>query len=246
MSGPSAADAAGLAPAVASNVMQQPVPLHAQQQGAQQPSIDHRRARQVILAAVRQRGNPILSQIRSTLVEFIDGLAPDYLAGPEIAVLFISLKFHRLHPEYLSRRIQALTSTKHRSRVLLCRVDVEQPDEPLEQITLQAFHAGVSLVLAWTDAEAAAYLETLHRHQNKSAEALMAKLPEDDQRARFSDVLTTVKGVNRTDASIILQRFGSFTQLASATEEELQRCPGIGEKKVKQLHHVFHTPFYPC
>lgn len=55
---------------------------------------------------------------------------------------------------------------------MLCRVDIEQPDEALEQavsfvmlrplsflevgkqVTLTAFHGKLSLLLAWTDAEA--------------------------------------------------------------------------------------------
>ena len=169
---------------------------------------------------------------------------PDYLAGPETAVLFISLRFQRLHPDYLQKRIEAL-GARHRTKVLLCRVDLEQPEEPLEQVTLAAFHAGLSLLLAWSDAEAAAHLEMLHRHQNKSAEVLMGKVADGDHRSRLSEVLTTVRGVNRTDASSLVTRFGSLAAIARAPEEELQGVPGIGDKKVRQLHQVFHAPFFP-
>jgi len=228
---------------------QQPPPQE-EQPGEPQPDrpnrlFTHPRAAHAIIAATRQRGNPILGCVRSTQVEFAEGLVPDYLAGPEIVVLFISLRFHRLHPEYLKRRIEATKKARRRSRVLLCRVDVEHPEEQLESVTLQAFEAKLSLVLAWTDAEAAAYLETLHRQQNKGAEALMAKLPQGDKRARLAEVLASVKGVNRTDASRIMDRFGSLAGVARAAEEDLLRCSGIGDKKVRRLHQVFHTPFFP-
>lgn len=204
----------------------------------------HSKATHAIVAAMRQRGNPILAFVRSTLVEFVDGLAPDYLAGPDIAVCFISLKFQRLHPEYLARRIDAMGNS-HKTRVLLCRVDLEHPEEQLQAVTLKAFHSEISLVLAWSDAEAAAYLETLHRHQNQSADALMAKVPQGDLRARLTEALTTVRGVNKTDAANIMARFVSMADIAAAPVEGLQRCPGIGGKKVRQLHNVFHTPFFP-
>lgn len=65
-----------------------------------------------------------------------------------------------------------LLAGERRNRILLCRVDIEQPDEALEQavsfamlrplsflevgkqVTLTAFHGKLSLLLAWTDAEA--------------------------------------------------------------------------------------------
>lgn len=195
------------------------------------------------MAARRQQGNPVLGGIQSTLVEYVDGLVPDYLAGPDLAVLFISLRFQRLHPDYIERRLEAVRD-RYRLLVLLCRVDVDHPDEPLEQVTLLAFHGGASLLLAFTDAEAAAYLETLHRCQNKSAETLMGKLKEGDHRGRLTEVLTAIRGVNRTDAISLSSRFGSLASIATASEEELQKIPGIGSIKVRHLHQVCHAPFF--
>merc|ERR1712226_1111378 len=97
---------------------------------------------------------------------------------------------------------------------------------------IEAFHAGLSLLLAWSDAEAGQYLETLHRYQGKSADALMGKLAEGDHRTRVTEVLKSVKGINKTDATMLTTTFGSLAGIAAATEEELQRCPGIGDKKI--------------
>lgn len=158
-------------------------------------------------------------------------------------MLFISLRFQRIHQDYLDRRLKSLG--EWRNRILLCRVDVEQPEEALEQVTLTAFHGKLSLLLAWTDAEAAAYLETLHRHQSKGAQALMGRLTQGDHEARLREVLTTVKGINKTDAAALAARFGSFAGVAQAQREDLLRCSGIGDKKVRQLNNVFHKPFFP-
>mmetsp|Transcript_16298 Transcript_16298/g.37616 ORF Transcript_16298/g.37616 Transcript_16298/m.37616 type:complete len:231 (-) Transcript_16298:21-713(-) len=212
-------------------------------------SINADRARQTILAASRQQGNPMLEYVRATLVEYLPELTPDYLVTPDTGVLFISLRFHRLHPEYLQQRIKGMeaassSGSRYRVKVLLCRVDLEQPEEPLEQITLTSFHSKLSLLLAWTDAEAAAYLEMLHRQQHKGPEQLMGSLPEGDHHSRLAEVLTTVRGVNKSDASMLMLRFGSLAKIATATDEELVSCPGIGERKVKQLHHVLQEPFF--
>ena len=203
------------------------------------------RSKQAIIARFRQKDNPILACIRSTLVEHVpdDQLSVDFLAGPDTAVLFISLKFQRVHQDYLARRLKSLG--EWRNRILLCRVDIEQPDEALEQVTLTAFHGKLSLLLAWTDAEAAAYLETLHRYQSKGAEALRGRLTQGDHHARLLEVLTTVKGINKTDAAVLAGRFGSLAGVAKANQEDLLRCSGIGDKKVRQLANVFHKPFFP-
>eukprot|EP00913_Durusdinium_trenchii_P023909 g22454.t1 len=152
------------------------------------------------------------------------------LEGPDTAVLFISLRFQRIHQDYLDRRLKSLG--EWRNRILLCRVDVEQPEEALEQVTLTAFHGKLSLLLAWTDAEAAAYLETLHRHQSKGAQALMGRLTQGDHEARLRE------GINKTDAAALAARFGSFAGVAQAQREDLLRCSGIGDKKVRQLNNV--------
>jgi len=203
------------------------------------------RSKQAIVARFRQKDNPILACIRSTLVEHVpdDQLSADFLAGPDTAVLFISLKFQRVHQDYLARRLKSLG--EWRNRILLCRVDIDQPDEALEQVTLTAFHGKLSLLLAWTDAEAAAYLETLHRYQSKGAEALRGRLTQGDHHARLLEVLTTVKGINKTDAAALAGRFGSLAGVAKANQEDLLRCSGIGDKKVRQLANVFHKPFFP-
>lgn len=99
-------------------------------------------------------------------------------------------------------------------------------------MTLEAFHGKLSLLLAWTDAEAAAYLETLHRNQGKGAQALMGRISKGDQHARLLEVLGSVKGINKSDAAALATRFGSFAALAQAGPEDLLRCSGIGDKKV--------------
>ena len=55
--------------------------------------------------------------------------------------------------------------------------------------------------------------------------------------------LTSIKSVNRTDVSTLLNAFGSLADVCEADEQRLLLCPGIGDKKVKRLHDVLHASF---
>ena len=52
----------------------------------------------------RQKGNPILKLIRN--VSWAYGETPaDYLLSDSACALFLSLRYHQLHPNYLARRL---------------------------------------------------------------------------------------------------------------------------------------------
>ena len=60
-----------------------------------------------ILVSPRQKGNPILNSVRSVAWEYSD-IPADYVVGATTCALFLSLKYHRLHPEYIYNRIRDL------------------------------------------------------------------------------------------------------------------------------------------
>lgn len=55
--------------------------------------------------------------------------------------------------------------------------------------------------------------------------------------------LTNIKPVNKTDAMILLQNFGSLANIINSTENSLALCPGLGPRKAKKLHKLFNEPF---
>jgi len=55
--------------------------------------------------------------------------------------------------------------------------------------------------------------------------------------------LTTVRSINRTDATTLLATFGSLEKVVKATPETLGLCPGLGPQKANRLHRVLHQPF---
>lgn len=101
----------------------------------------------------------MLRHLRNVRWQFAD-IVPDYQAGTSTAVLFLSLRFHLLKPEYVYGRIRALQRA-YRLTVLLCHVDTDAATEPLAAVTRAAIGSDCTLICAWSAQECARYIETL-------------------------------------------------------------------------------------
>jgi DNA excision repair protein ERCC-1 len=60
-----------------------------------------------------------------------------------------SLRYHRLHPEYVHGRIQKLGKA-YLLRVLLVQVDVKDPQEVIKELTKVAIINDLTLMCAWS------------------------------------------------------------------------------------------------
>ncbi|ELW71113.1 DNA excision repair protein ERCC-1 [Tupaia chinensis] len=193
-----------------------------------------------IIVSPRQRGNPVLKFVRNVPWEFGD-VIPDYVLGQSTCALFLSLRYHNLHPDYIHERLQNL-GKNFALRVLLVQVDVKDPQQALKELAKMCILADCTLVLAWSPEEAGRYLETYKAYEQKPADLLMEKL-EQDFLSRVTECLTTVKSVNKTDSQTLLATFGSLEQLIAASREDLALCPGLGPQKARRLFDVLHEPF---
>ncbi|XP_004597998.2 DNA excision repair protein ERCC-1 [Ochotona princeps] len=193
-----------------------------------------------IIVSPRQRGNPVLKFVRNVPWEFGEVL-PDYVLGQSTCALFLSLRYHNLHPHYIHERLQSL-GKNFALRILLLQVDVKDPQQALKELAKVCILADCTLILAWSPEEAARYLETYKAYELKPADLLMEKL-EHNFLSRVTECLTTVKSVNKTDSQTLLATFGSLEQLAAASRDDLALCPGLGPQKARRLFDVFHEPF---
>ncbi|KAF6077402.1 ERCC excision repair 1, endonuclease non-catalytic subunit [Phyllostomus discolor] len=193
-----------------------------------------------IIVSPRQRGNPVLKFVHNVPWEFGD-VVPDYVLGQSTCALFLSLRYHNLHPDYIHQRLQSL-GKNFALRVLLVQVDVKDPQQALKELAKMCVLADCTLVLAWSPEEAGRYLETYKAYEQKPADLLMEKLDQDFI-SRVTDCLTTVKSVNKTDSQTLLTTFGSLEQLIAASREDLALCPGLGPQKARRLFDVLHEPF---
>ena len=197
-----------------------------------------------VLVSPKQRGNPVLRALRNVRWSFAD-VVPDYvLGGSGVVALFLSLRYHLLHPEYLAHRLRELQRA-FKLRLVLCCVDCEDPAKPLGEVNKAALLQGATLVCAWSPEEAARYIETFKLYETKTAEGIQARA-EADYGSRLAACLTTLRGVNKTDVATLGARLGSLAAVLTASKEELGACPGLGPTKVRRLHDAFHGPYRAC
>jgi len=62
----------------------------------------------VLVNRARQARNPIVGLIRACPVELVEEQVADFQLGVGCGCLFVQVKYHLLHPEYLTRRLREL------------------------------------------------------------------------------------------------------------------------------------------
>ncbi|KAM6289235.1 DNA excision repair protein ERCC-1 [Aegotheles albertisi] len=193
-----------------------------------------------IVVSPRQRGNPVLRFVRNVPWEFGD-IVPDYVLGQSTCALFLSLRYHHLHPGYLHSRLQEL-GRSFALQLLLLQVDVKDPQQALKDLAKICILADCTLLLAWSPEEAGRYLETFKAFEQKPPDLLKERVDQDFL-SRMTDCITSVKAVNRTDVLSLLSTFGSLAAVVGASREDLSLCPGVGPQKARRLFEVLHEPF---
>ena len=194
--------------------------------------------------ADQQRGNPLLTHIKGVAWEYAD-IVPDYQMGLATGALFLSLRYHRLHPEYIHARIQKLAHM-YTLRVLLVLCDVNDHQPAIKELTKVALVNRMALIVAWSPEEAARYLETYKAFEHKPPDLLRSRVA-DDYMSQLTSVLTNVRGINKTDVLTLASRLGvrnyarvhcmltlqSISDVADAPHDTLMMLPGMGDVKAR-------------
>ncbi|KAJ2512600.1 ssDNA endonuclease and repair protein rad10 [Coemansia sp. RSA 2049] len=188
-----------------------------------------------------QRGNPLLASIRNVRWSFAKDILPDYVVGRASCILYLSIKYHRLHPEYIAKRIEGL-GRNYSLRVLLVYADTDDSKLPLREINRVALLGNMTVLLAWSLDEAGRYIEALKTYEHRPPDAIKERV-EDTYMARLNNALTSVKSVNKTDVLTLASNFGSFERMAKAGADEMTLCPGIGDLKAQRLFKAMNEPF---
>jgi DNA excision repair protein ERCC-1 len=193
-------------------------------------ALPSRQAPSAILVSTRQKGNPILSHVRSLPWEYSD-IQCDYVLGATTCALFLSLKYHRLHPEYIYSRIRALGKS-YNLRVLLTMVDITNHEEALKELSKTSMINNLALILCWSAQEAGRYLELFKSYEHASPASIRAHQAETYKES-LTEFVTAPRSINKTDAASLISNFGTLRAAVNAQPEELALVPGWGEKKVK-------------
>lgn len=193
-----------------------------------------------LLVSPKQKGNPLLKFISNIPWEYSD-IVPDYVMGKTTCALFLSIRYHQLNPDYIHNRLKLLGNA-YNLRVLLVQVDIADPHHALKHLTRICILADLTLMLAWNAEEAGKIIETYKIYENKPPDKIMdCSVTAPYQ--KLVNALTTVRSVNKTDATTLLSTFGTLKEIVNAPVNTLALCPGFGFQKAQRLHKVLHEPF---
>jgi len=186
----------------------------------------------------KQRGNGVLEFIRNVPMREAR-MTPDYVWNATNCALFLSCQYHALHPHYLERRL-AEVGSDYQLRILLVLVDQSDPTAVLFCLNTTAVRHNWTLVLAWSEREAARYLESYKALHGRDASSIQ-KRKATEYTAQVVDLWTTC--VNTTDAGQLQGHFGSVANVVQATPDEWAAVPGLGPVKLKKMVRALHMPF---
>jgi DNA excision repair protein ERCC-1 len=156
--------------------------------------------------------------------------------------LFLSLKYHQLYPHYIHRRLDELGKKDFRLRVLLVLVDIDDCANALLFLNKFGVTHRLTLIVTWSEAEAARYLETYKALEGKDASSIQ-KRESTNMVDQLTDFIAACKPLNKTDAATLWQQFGTLKGVATASPDELALCPGLGNVKVRRFYAAIHQPF---
>lgn len=193
-----------------------------------------------ILVSPRQKGNPVLASLRSVAWEYSD-IPADYGLGLTTCALFLSLKYHRLHPEYIYTRIRNLQG-RYNLRIVLVMVDIPNHEDPLRELCKTSLVNNVTVILCWSAAEAARYLELYKSYEHANFSGIKGQ-QATTYTEKLVEFVTVPRGINKADAVSLVSAVGSVRNAVNADPEQVATINGWGEKKVKRWCTVVEEPF---
>ena len=162
-----------------------------------------------LLVHLRQQKNPILRFVRKLSIDFSDEVAADFMFNDQSCGLFISLRYFRLYPDYLSLRMGEVPSVPH--RVVICLKDEEGDiEEILSDLNFLCCFEKFALVLASSKEEAAQCLESFTTLGPEDVHMIRERLPSSSTPVTLAEAaLSSLPGVSKTDVWTLLQTMGS-------------------------------------
>ena len=194
-----------------------------------------------ILVSTRQKGNPILNHIKLLPWEYASDIPADYVLGTTTCALFLSLKYHRLHPEYIYSRIRGLAG-KYRLRILLILVDIPNHEDGLRELSKTSIINNLTLFLCWSATEAGHYLELFKSSENAQPTAIRTQQPQS-YKDSLEDFVTAPRSINKSDTASLISTFGCLQNAVNAQPEQISAVPGWGERKVRQWTNAVREDF---
>lgn len=186
-----------------------------------------------------QKKNPLIKILETAKINWTDNSACDYSISTLIGVLFLSLKYHRTHPEYLTGRVSKFNGS-YKSRVLLLVVDGKGPDKAISKLNTYCIDNNMNLVLAFDYEEAGRWLLTMYNMQEAQTDELKASNETNFDIA--VDALNAI-GISKKDAASLLELYGSLADCILQPRESLAETGLLSDNKIEQFIAAKVSPF---
>lgn len=122
-------------------------------------------------------------------------------------------------------------------------VDIGNHEDSLKELSKTSLINNVTVILCWSAAEAARYLELYKSYEHANPSAIRGTGQGTSYADKLVEFITVPRSINKTDAVSLVSAFGSVRAAVNARPEEIAVVSGWGEKKVRRWCEVVQEPF---
>ncbi|GMM35461.1 DNA repair protein [Saccharomycopsis crataegensis] len=187
-----------------------------------------------------QKGNPLLQSLKNIPYEFTSIVKTDYLINNSISVIFLSLKYHKLRPDYIYERLkkigtsslvdnnnnnnnnkgQKTTRNDSQLRVLLLVLDADNNYwDSLQELTRLCVFNNFTLLAAWNYEEAGEYISLLKSLDSTPTYKVQGNVTKD----KFD----IIKGIQKEDYYSRL--LDTLTSVRSINKTDVSKVASSGK-----------------
>ena len=199
-----------------------------------------------------QKGNPLLngSFMKTTPWVFNSNVLSDYYINPTFQILFLSLQYYKLHPEYIWTRLKRFNQGSsipvkrdNSLKVLLVVIDIDSHQDYLRKLNDICIRHDLSMILAWSFEEAGNYVAMCKQYELSANKIHLSikGVKNSNYSSNLIEALTSVKSINKTDVVNLIATYGSFKNVVTNSNDIA--ILGLGQRKMKNLQSVFNEPF---
>eukprot|EP00835_Amoeboradix_gromovi_P000128 NODE_4_length_55019_cov_0.425091.p30 type:complete len:197 gc:universal NODE_4_length_55019_cov_0.425091:17772-17182(-) len=185
-----------------------------------------------------QSGNNVLSHIIQVPYNIVDDIIVDFSPNEATGIFFLSVSYHRLHPEYIETRLKMYIPYK--IKLILIKIDLGDYSSTLQDLYLLISKSSFNCLIGASDQECGLILENFCIYSKKPSNFLLSR-KNNEYLMQVQNSLTAIKGVNKSDALTLITKFKSIKQFSKATKEELADCPGIADTKISRILNVLNS-----
>jgi len=167
-------------------------------------------------------------------------MSPDFtIADTCIVLVLMKEYFHRMSKKESSCETASLALHEYQRKVLFLQLEGCTSFQAMIELHVRSIRRGFALVCLFTPAELDLYLEAF-RSASSSNRGAVTSL---DSSSAVSYVLSSIKGVSKSDVIAFQRNFKCMSDLLRAKDSALSLVPGIGSKKIQRMRQSCGKPF---